>query len=250
MRLGALPPDPARLAAAPSLMGHTFGILAPLPKLDRSAIDFTPGLYQNDELPDCTAVALANCARAASFVAGGGDMAIDAATVPAFYAESLGKPDTPDALLAATSGVQILTALALQSSAGFDAGQEAPLVALFGTVDHTDRIAIANGMARLGAAYLGVTLYEGDMEMPAVWDTSYTPGVVVGNHALIAWDYTGLRDYDEVRLGSWGAWVSASWGWIDARICEAHGLVWPQFAVTGVDRERLAEDLAGWSTTT
>jgi hypothetical protein len=68
------------------------------------------------------------------------------------------------------------------------------------------------------------------MEGTALWDVQdgRDDGDVVGGHAVIAWDYSGLGGGDTVRLGTWGVWHQASWAWVATRLDEAYSLVWRQ----------------------
>ena len=166
MRLGRLPHDPAELTRAPSLMTHTFGVIAPPQACDRSTVPFTPGLYQNDTIPDCTAAGLANAASAAAALAGF-VLAIDPVRIPAFYAACVGC-DATEAVMAATDGAVVLDVLARAVTAGVDIGEQVSLVPMFGTVDPRNRAALATGVAVLGSGYWGVTLRERDMETVAV----------------------------------------------------------------------------------
>ncbi len=242
-RLGRKPHDPAMLARVPS---HRFGAVPPPPRLDRKAVAFAPGLYSNDTLPDCTAVALANAARGVAALNGYG-LVLDAARVPAFYGACVGNP--PD--LAATDGAAMLDVLARQALGGFDIGPQI-LHGLYATLDPHSRSALAGGMARLGTGYWGVTLRERDMQGAAVWDVQEgrDDGSVVGGHAIIAWDYSGLADGDTVRLGTWGAWQPATWAWVAARLDEAYGVVWRQLEradgtfYSGVTADGLVAELA------
>jgi hypothetical protein len=220
-RLGRKPHDPAAVRRVPS---HRFGAVPPPPRLDRGAVDFAPGLYANDTLPDCTAVALANAARGVAALNGYG-LVLDPARVPAFYGACVGNPRN----LAATDGAVMLDVLARQALGGFDVGPQI-LHGLYATLDPHSRSALARGMARLGIGYWGVTLHERDMDGNPVWDvqTGRDDGSVVGGHAVIAWDYSGLGDGDTVRLGTWGGWQKASWAWVAARLEEAYGIVWRQ----------------------
>ncbi len=220
-RLGRIRHDPIALARAPS---HRFGAVPPPVALDRSATVFEPGLYCNDTLPDCTAVALANAARGVAAL-NGFDLVLDQARVPAFYADCIGNP----ADLAATDGAVMLDVLARQATHGFDIGPQA-LYGLHATIDARSRSALACGMARLGVGYWGVTLRDRDMERAPVWDVraGRDDGGVVGGHAVIAWDYSGLADGDTLRIGTWGAWQPATWAWVAARLDEAYGIVWRQ----------------------
>ena len=139
--LGRIRHDPVALARAPS---HRFGAVPPPVVLDRSATAFEPGLYYNDTLPDCTAVALANAARAVAAL-NGFDLVLDPARVPAFYGACVGNP----ADLAATDGAVMLDVLARQAASGFDVGPQT-LYGLHATIDRHSRSALASGMARLG----------------------------------------------------------------------------------------------------
>ena len=227
MRLGRLPADLARLAAAER---HLFAFTAAPPVVDRSAIDFTPRLFRNDTLPDCSAVALANTARAQGALAGFEPVVIEQKVVD-FYGLCVGRAGASDAELEATDGAMLLDVLDRQAVHGFDVGQQVPLVGTAGVVE-TNRNSLARGIAR-GAGYWGIDLYERDMEMPAVWDDDGTKprGSLVGGHAVIGFDYTGLGDADTVRIGTWGAWQASSWRWVASRIREAHAVTWRQLMV-------------------
>jgi hypothetical protein len=219
--LGRIPHEPAALARAPS---HRFGAVPPPPILDRSRVSFEPSLYQNDILPDCTAVALANAARGVAAL-NGFDLVLNQSSVPAFYGACVGNP----ANLAETDGAVMLDVLARQAAEGFDVGPQT-LHGLYATIDSHSRWALACGMARLGVGYWGVTLRERDMEHATVWDVQAgrDDGDVVGGHAIIAWDYSGLADGDTLRIGTWGGWQPATWAWVAARLDEAYGIVWRQ----------------------
>lgn len=185
---------------------------------------FEPGLYGNDVLPDCTAVSLVNAARGIAAL-NGYDLVVAPASVPAFYGACIGNP--PD--LVATDGAVMLDVLAHQATQGFAIGPQT-LYGLYATLDSQSRSALAHGMARLGVGYWGVTLRERDLERTPLWDVQpgRDDGGIVGGHAVIAWDYTGLADAATVRLGTWGAWQPATWAWVAARLDEAYGIVWRQ----------------------
>lgn len=246
MRLGRLPHDQVALGQAPA---HLFAAVPPPPKLDRSAVHFVPELYENNYLPDCSAVGLANAARGVAALNGFG-LVVDPDMVPAFYAGCVGCDATP-AAMAATDGAVLLDVLARQATHGFSIGPQM-LVGRHGTIQ-LSRTALALAMARLGPIYLGVTLHDRDMQTAGsgVWDVQpgRDDGVVVGGHCVISFDYTGLGDDDTVRIGTWGAWQSASWAWLAARLDEAHGLVFRQLAradgsfYDGVTADGLVADL-------
>lgn len=221
---GRLPADPVALAAAPR---HTFGAVRPLPVLDRSLTDFVPGLYGNQEYPDCTFVALTNYARGVAFL-NGYDLALDPAKPLAAYGAFLGNPVD----LADTDGANVVDVLTWQATNGFDVGQQTPLVGNWGTTDQTSMTAIAQALCRLGPVYLGVTLLDRDVAAPvgAIWDVQAgrDDGAVAGGHAVIAWAYSGLSDTDIVQIGTWGYWQPVTWAWLRARLDEAHCLVYRQ----------------------
>ena len=229
-RLGRLAHDPVKLAAAPR---HTFGAAPPPPIVDRSSIDFVPGLYQNDTLPVCTCAGLANVASGLAALNGYG-LVIDPAQPVAFYAAVLGVANTL-AAIEATDGTQMADVLNRMQTAGFNAGPRV-LAGQWGTVT-TVRSQLATSIARLGVGYWGVTLKERDMEAfssGAPWDVQdgQDDGATVGGHAVIAWDYTGLTDHDTVRIGTWGTWQTATWAWVADRLDEAHGVTFPPLART------------------
>jgi hypothetical protein len=234
--LGRLPHDPAALARAPSLAVHRFAAMPPPPRLDRSAIEFQPGLYGNDHLPDCSAAGLANAAGMVYAINTRSELAINPDKVPLFYAQCVGCEPT-DAAMMATDGAVLLDVLMRQWQSGFDVGLPVKLVGIPGVLP-LKRPVLASAMTRLGHAYLGVTLLERDMEQAAVWDVQpgRDDGAVVGGHCLVGWDFGGLGDGDTIRLATWGGWQPATWQWLAARLDEAHACVWRGLAAnTGVD---------------
>jgi hypothetical protein len=220
MRLGRLAHDPIELAAAPA---HRFGAVPPPAKLDRSLADFGPEMYDNDHYSDCTAAALANCARGVAYL-NGYDLIVDPGKPLAFYGSCVGNP--PD--LAATEGAIMRDVLNRQAH-GFDIGPQT-LYGQWGTIDPKARSALAIAMERLGPLYLGVTLREREMETMGLWDVQAgrDDGVVIGGHGIPAWCYGGLADSDIVQIGTWGRWQSVTWEWLMTRLDEAHGVVWRQ----------------------
>ena len=220
MRLGRLPHNPLAVALAPQLAAHRFGAFAPPPKLDRSHIDYQPGLFRNDVLPDCSAAGIVNAASAASAL-NGSALAIDPATVPPFYALCAGCEAT-DAAMEASDGAVLIEVLQRQLRDGFPVGTQTPLVARFAVV-RPDRIALANAMVRFGSVYAGVTLHQAEMEWPAVWDLG--DSAVVGGHCVVFFDYTGLGDADTVRVATWGMLQDVTWRFIEERTDEAYVLL-------------------------
>ena len=254
MKLGRLAPDMTRLALAPSLQSHRFATMMPPNKLDRSNVNFSPRLFQNDTLPDCTAAALANAAMGVAGI-NGFELAVDDVDVPAFYADCIGMAGASDAVLAGTAGAVALDVLSYQSHVGFGVGEQVALSALWGVVTPI-RPMLAGSMARLGAGYWGVLLTDGDMEAAAngaVWDAppGVTRGQIVGGHMVCGWDYDGLGDTSTVRIATWGGFRLATWRWVLSRIEEAYGLIWRQLTATngldiGVDIGQLEAELSNF----
>jgi hypothetical protein len=225
-RPGRLESDPATIAAAPAHVFTPAAAYSVALTLDRSATPFAPQLYDNDTLPDCTAVALANYARGVAEL-NGFSLAVEAAKVPAFYGASIGNP--PD--LAATPGAQMIDVLRYQGRAGFDLGPQS-LVGRFASVALTRRV-LAAGINRMGGLYWGVVLRERDMDTVGVtdWDVrGRDDGAIIGRHAISAWDYAGLGMADTVRLTTYGGFQRATWSWVADRLEEAWGLIWRQLA--------------------
>lgn len=257
-QLGRVAATAEALARAPSVASHRLAAMPAPPRLRRDTVPFTPGLYDNDTLPDCTAAGLANVARAFGTL-NGAEPVVDPDSVPRFYAACAGVNDTYEDM-AASGGAVMLDVLRRQLTAGFDVGQQTPLVADFVTLDIGNRQQLATAMVRLGALYCGCELAVADQAgIGKVWDTG-TPASAGdpqpgswGGHCLIAWAYSGLEDSDYVVLGTWGAWQAATWAWLQSRLAEAHGLAWRQLmpaggpAWYGLDYDRLRADGEAWA---
>jgi hypothetical protein len=222
MRLGRLPHDPVRLAAAPA---HSFGA-TPVPQtLDRSLTDWLPGLYGNNEYSDCTCVSYTNNARGVAYLAGY-ELAVDPDDPLANFAALSGVPVTE---AASVDGAVMQDVLAYQEQHGFNVGPQL-LVATSGTVA-VNRMAMAQAMATLGGLWIGVTLHEREMDSwgsGTLWDTVAPAGAIAGGHAVNLWAYEGLADDSRVWLATWGAWQAATWRLLESITDEAHGLGWNQ----------------------
>lgn len=251
--LGCLPHDPEAISRAPQL-GLAMASRPAPPRLDRSGVEFVPHLDRNDTIGCCTAVAVANCARAAAAMRGFG-IAISTTDVLGFYSQSTGWDGTP----ATDHGGVIAKVLLNQAQHGFKtAAGQTDLVAAWGTWDPEDLNLMRVAMAEGGAVDLGVALSVSD-QITGIWDTN-TPSSAGdphpgswGLHSLMGFDYTGTADTDLVRLGTWGMWQWATWRWVRQRTREAHLLAWRQLgAPSTIDYERLVADAAlfsGWSAT-
>jgi hypothetical protein len=222
---GRLPHDPIKIAAAPQ---HVFAATLPPARLDRSSWDYQPHLASNDKIGDCTCAGLANVASGIAALCGY-SLNVDERKVVSFYAAVVGAPDDLDAL-EQTHGAQMADVLNHMQQHGFDIGPQV-LAGQWGTLA-LNRPSLALGMARLGPIYLGVTLRERDIDAFTAgrpWDVQQgrDDGEVVSGHAVIAYDYAGLGDGNTVRIGTWGIWQSATWGWLSSRLDEAHGVTFP-----------------------
>lgn len=189
-------------------------------------------MYFNNILPICTAAALANTARAYSWVKAGTDIVIDPDKVKAYFASVEGIPDT-DAAIAATNGAVMQTIMEAAEITGFDVGQQVPLVPDLHACPALTQDAIADMANQYGAANIGVMLSISDQSMQ-VWDTDVpasagdpTPSSW-GDHDTFIWDWDGFTPTSLVRVGTWGYWQKATWRWIMARTEEVWGLRWPQ----------------------
>ena len=220
MRFGRLPHILENLAAAPV---HTFGAKLAPAVLDRHAVKFTPGLYNNDIYSDCTVVSVANMILARSTL-NGFTTYIDPTKVLQFFADMAGNPSD----LLAVNGLVYLDVMNRVATHGFDTGHDV-FYSFSGTVGIT-RLELASAMDQFGGVGLGVVLRTRDMIDIGqdVKDATSDDGAVEGGHAAFGWDYTGLHDDDVVRIGTWGLWQKVTWRWIEARIEEAHGAKWPQ----------------------
>ena len=248
-QLGMLPHDPAQIARLPQFRAHAVSRLAAPPVLDRSSVTFIPGLDGNDRIGDCTAVGLANAARAAVAI-NGYTLGIPPTAAPAFYSAASGydpaKPETDQGMVEAE-------VFLYQARHGFDYGGPTPLVAGFATADPGDLNALRVMAWKCGSAYLGVNLAVAD-QGAVIWDTDTpasagdpTPGSW-GGHCLLAYSWSGTADTDIVRLATWGALQRATWRWVRSRLTETHALFWRQFGdVDGIDYEQLAGEVAAVS---
>jgi hypothetical protein len=224
--LGRLPHRPEQIASLSPWAEHHVAASHPPEFIDRSDVAYLPGLDSNDRIGDCTAVGLANCARAAAALAG---FRLDIPTerVIHFYAASCGYDGTPATDLGGVEAEVLLW----QARYGFDTGGQVPLVANVLTIDSSDLNALRTAVVETGAVYLGVDLALAD-QATGVWDTVGRPGDSTpgswGGHCLLLWDYAGVRDVDAVRLVTWGIFQTATWRWLRSRLAEAHALLWPQ----------------------
>jgi hypothetical protein len=222
--LGKRPVDPARVSKVPP---HILAAGAPPPaSLPRTNIVWTPSLVANDRYPTCTIAGLINSARMWALLHGFDLVNTDSAML-AFYAFLAGCADT-DAAISASDGLELLDVLDHARGSGFDAGQQVPLVPLFRSIDIASDAALKDSVYSTGTAYIGVTLYEADVQPGAVWtgDTS-NAGKPVGGHCITSYAY----DATTYQIATWGETMEADEAWLQSRMDEAYSLSWT-FPVT------------------
>ena len=217
MRLGRLPHDPARVAAVTQ---HRMA-LAPAPvTLPRTDIIWTPSLVRNDVLPTCSIAGLMNSARMWALVQGF-DLVNVEASLLAFYASLAGCAAT-EAAMETTDGLVLLDVLERARDRGFDAGEQTPLVPQFSAIP-VGPSALKDAIYRSGAAYVGVMLYEADVEPGAKWVGGVAKaGAKVGGHCVAPWRYAP----DSYGIATWGGTTEADPEWMASRIEEAYSLRW------------------------
>ena len=217
MRLGRKPHDAARVAAvAPHVMGF-----APVPATcPRTDIVWKPSLVRNDVLPTCSIAGLMNAARMTALLHGY-DLVDDEAALLAFYAALACCADT-EAAMEATDGLVLLDVLERARDAGFTCGEQTPIVPLFSSIPLSGQ-ALKAAIYGRGAAYVGVMLYEADVEPGAKWTGGIArAGAKVGGHCVAPWRYTP----DNYGIATWGGTTEADPEWLMSRIEEAYSLRW------------------------
>jgi hypothetical protein len=232
MKLGRCPVAPERLAGAPQLVNHMHAAAPVPPVYDTTKLPLRPGLYGNDQHSNCTAVGLANAARAAA-ARNGFQIAIGLPDVMAFYSASTGYVPTDPST--DQGGVE-LDVLGYQLRNGFRRAGADELVGAFATFDPSDRRTFAQAMVTCSSCYIGIDLAAADLTDTAddpsvVWDT-VTPGDQTpdpdNGHCVMTFGYTGLGGTDLVRIGTWGIWKLATWQWVLSRTVESHVVIWRQ----------------------
>jgi hypothetical protein len=251
-RLGRLQPDAEMLRRCPQLGVGSFGAKRSISSLDRRSTGFNPDNDRNNELSNCTAVAVANYARAAALVIGGYKIVIPTPKVVGFYSQTTGYDGTP----ATDRGGFIPKVLANQTAQGFDTGDQTRFVGAWGTFDPLDVNLARNAMAETAGVDIGIALSISDQNTPGVWDINPpasagdpTPGSW-GLHSALGFDFTGTEDTDTVRIGTWGGWQDVTWRWWRKQVDEAHSIAWRRFGVApGLDYDALVADgemFSGW----
>jgi hypothetical protein len=164
---------------------------------------------------------LVNAARAWAMAFHGFDLVINEDALLGVYSAINGCAATQPAI-AATDGLEMLDVLEYVSVHGLDVGQQARLMLDFARIDPTDDQAIREAINAVGAAYLGVTLYQNDVNPDAPWNDA-PAGDVVGGHCIAPCNYP---DADSYTTATWGEWMPSTRGWFAPRIDEAYRLTW------------------------
>lgn len=262
MKLGRTPHDPQLVALAPQLDTHPIAQMIPPASLVQPDDNWMPGLYCNDALPDCTAVALANTMRSFASLQGA-SIDIDDSYVPIFYGDTIDMPGASLPVLAATGGANMLSVLQYQRVHGFQIGpltppySPRPMFADFGSTDPRNRIIQACVIWKFGAAYWGIKLTQNDMDKFQAgedWDDDGSDtSPVIGGHAIPGRSYEGLGDTEKVTVFTWGQRQKATWRWLMLRLEESYGVIWQQLMLSknttdaALDYDRLADDCRAWS---
>lgn len=232
VRLGCLPHDPDKAAA---MRAMRYGTQIPPPSLLRA--EWQPCLWDNDTIPNCTAVALGHAARAwcERMEGPSNDLSIATPFIDRLYAEAIGQPAATLAQLAATEGADPLAVVETAQTSGFDVGGQVRLVPDFAILPPA-RTTLANGMVRSGSVMLALTLYAEDMDNfqnGKPWVLVGDPGPAEGGHMVAAVSYDGLQETGNVQIATWGVWKSASWEWVQARLRLALVTGWRQLVPPG-----------------
>lgn len=237
MPMGCKPPT--RLDTAPSL--KLFRAIAERKApavLDRSKIIYPTSMYDNDKYGNCTSAAVANTMNIIATL-NGFALQIDNTDVDAFYALCTGWNPTIPGTDNGADPTLVLCKLATQ---GFTLGHAGKYKYVyygnFGTVDTTDRNAMANTIDIMGSLYGAFGMAEAD-SLTAAGNGTFdinTPGNQTpwswGGHLMCIYDYTGLSDTDTVRLSTWGGLRRATWRWVESRLAAAYGIAFRQLLTT------------------
>ena len=173
---------------------------------------FTPTLVDNLTLPTCTVAGLINSARLWALTKGYDLWKSDASLV-SFYALLAGCDDTP-AAIAQTEGLTLQAVLEAAQKGWFTAGEQAPLVPEFRAI--RDPAHIPDVIARFGSAYLGIMLYEGDVQPGAEW-RGPPVGAPYGRHCVVVY---------ADGIATWGETMPYDAEFLATRLDEAHAVQW------------------------
>lgn len=234
-KLGCIAPTAEQRSRAPLLGRFLTRSLPPAPK----RIDYTQGvqygIFGNDRIGDCVAVALANyCLTAAARE--GRKLAFTEREVTSYYYSLTGGAD---------NGLVISDTLTAARKDGFPLSG-AHRLAAWVRIDHQDLDAIRACMAAFWGVFVGAdlpTAIEGQEHWDASGDVSggNAPGTL-GGHAM----YCGKCDEVGPKFVTWyrGQLQPTTWAWWRQYVTEAYALLDEErAAVVGVDWESLLYQL-------
>jgi hypothetical protein len=242
MATGLLAHDPAALAAMPAVAEFIAPAQADI-ELDRSSVDFQPAANDNVDYPDCTVASLTECARGTAALQGW-QLNVAAGAPLAFFANCVGIQLGNDAALRACPGARLADIAAAQCALGYDIGPQR-ISGAVATIP-LNRHALGTRM-KLAPLWVGALLTQSESSGPTTWSLEAARGDARDGHAFMLWDYAGLADSDFVRISTWGMWYRATWGWIMARLQEAHLLWLPQIE-DGPAVKEMAQVSSAWAT--
>lgn len=254
VRMGLTPHDPARLALTPDIFAHARDSSVP-DSIDRSDIPLHPSLGTNGWAPTCTGESLREYASAVCLL-GDFQLAVKPKASLEFYCECRELPlNASDAIIAATDGVDMLTAAAHAFSPGFNTGNQR-FEALWGKAPATDIDSLAAGSAKFGMLWIGGLIYERDQDTLnsyATWDDDGETdnGELIGLHAFCSgWGYSGKDPTSTTSTITWGVNKPSTWRWLQRRAQIVLCLRWPQLDPAGsspVDEIALTSALRQWA---
>lgn len=206
-RTGRKPCDPSLVV--PHLADFRRGTVAPPP----ASMDFYSGvawqMFGNDVLADCTIAGIANGILQRTTLALGTPLVMPDATVRDVYFGLTGGSD---------DGLVETDVLTWFARTGIDLGRQAPEVALWARVDHTDPVALKRAIADFGSVYVGWDLPP-DALTANEWTGTAQTGV--DGHCTLIAGY----DADRWYCPSWGEVIAATDGFRVAYMREAYALV-------------------------
>lgn len=260
-RLGLTPHDPARLAAAPLIFEHARDVSGPPDKLDRSGVALHPSMGDNFWAPDCTGESAREYASAVALLAGY-QLAVQPGASLKFYCggvnlelASYPPDDAAKAQIAATDGMDMLTAAQRLTTVGLDEGPNNHR-ALWGKAPTDDIETMANGAAKFGMLWIGGKIYERDQDTLysyGVWDDDGETdnGTLAGLHAFCSgWGYSGLDPTSQTMTDTWGMKKPNTWRWLMRRATIMLCLRFPQLDPAGsslLDEQALTAALIRWA---
>ncbi len=225
---GLKPCNPETLKSFYQYKNHPFASRQPKPVLDRRGINFTPDVDGNNDLPDCTAVQMANSIKAFSTLYAGVGYSTPLISVLTLYANTVGCPITIEAIKQ-TNGAVYADIVKTACSAGIAVAPQLEAVPDVALLDNSVT-QLANATDLYGCASIGIRLYDKDEQTIAsggLLDADGSdPGTLQGRHMTMTWDYSGFAETNTWRINLWGVLYPVTLRWIQARIDESWAQMW------------------------